>query len=381
MSGPCVTLADARSRTEECLAFLRRLVEHESPTGDRAGNLGVARLLEDAMVEAGGRVERIPAVGLGVHLLARFRGTAGNRNPILLIGHMDTVHPVGTLRRLPFAEIGPRVQGPGIYDMKGGLAVSLVALRILAARRSGPRSDLTYLVTCDEERGSPDSRKRIEAEARAHRAALVMEPSAPGGAVKSRRKGVAAYVLSVAGRAAHAGIEPERGACAIHELARQVCRIHDLADPDAGTTVTVGVVKGGTRENVVADAASCTIDVRFFANAEARRVDTALRTAAPFDERCALHLEGGLNRGPLERTAASRRLFETARLLAAEVGFEIGEESTGGASDGNLAAAAGCPTLDGLGPDGGGAHTFCEHVLRADIPRRISLMAALFATL
>ena len=381
MSTLSVTLADAERRTEECLNFVRALVECESPTGDETGNLRVARLLEIAMAEAGGRVETIPAPGLGAHLLGRFRGTSGDGGPILLMGHMDTVHPVGTLARLPFAVTGGKVQGPGIYDMKSGLAVSLFALRLLAERASGPRSDLTCFVTCDEEIGSPDSRERIEAEGRAHRAALVVEPSAPGGAVKSRRKGVGAYVLKVAGRAAHAGIEPEAGASAIHELARQVCRIYDLADPNGGTTVSVGVIEGGTKENVVADAASCTIDVRFYSNLEAKRVDTALRSAASFDERCTLHLGGGLNRGALEKTEASGRLFGKARSLAAELGFEIGEKSTGGASDGNLLAAVGCPTLDGLGPDGRGAHTLCEHIFQNDVPRRIALMSALIETL
>ncbi len=381
MRGPPVTLAEAEARVQECLDFLRALVECESPTGDAAGNLDVARLLEDAMVAAGGRVERIPAAGLGVHLVARFRGKVRDRGPILLVGHMDTVHPVGTLERLPFAVTGGRVTGPGIYDMKSGLAVSLFALRLLAGQGSGPRSDLTFLVTCDEERGSRDSGTLIEAEARAHRAALVVEPSAPGGAVKSRRKGVSAYVLKVAGRAAHAGIEPETGASAIHELARQVCRIYDLADPAAGTTTSVGLIRGGTTENVVADAACCTIDVRFFTNTEARRVDDALRSAVPFDEGCTLQLEGGLNRGALEKTEASGRLYEKARSLAAELGFDIGEESTGGASDGNLIAAAGCPALDGLGPDGRGAHTLGEHIIRDDVPRRIALMAALLNAL
>ena len=381
MTGLRLTLAEAEARARDCLDFLRALVECESPTGDEAGNLGVARLLEDAMGEAGGRVERIPAAGLGVHLLARFRGTVRDRAPIMLAGHMDTVHPVGTLERLPFAVTDGTVRGPGIYDMKSGLAVSLFALRLLAGQGSGSRSDLTFLVTCDEERGSPDSRTLIEAEARAHRAALVVEPSAPGGAVKSRRKGVSAYVLKVAGRAAHAGIEPETGASAIHELARQVCRVYDLADLAVGTTTSVGLIQGGTTENVVADAASCTIDVRFFSNMEARRVDDALRTAVPFDEGCTLQLEGGLNRGALEKTEASGRLYEKARSLATELGFDIGEESTGGASDGNLIAAAGCPTLDGLGPDGRGAHTLGEHIIQDDVPRRIALMAALLSTL
>ena len=381
MSVLSVTLADAQRHAEECLAFLRALVECESPTGHQDGNLRAADLLENAMTRAGGQVERIPAPGLGVHLLARFRGVKRDRGPILVMGHMDTVHPVGTLRRLPFAVADGKVQGPGIYDMKSGLAVSLTALRLLAKMDRGAASDVTYLITCDEERGSPDSRERIEAEARAHRAALVLEPSAPGGAVKSRRKGVSGYVLEVAGLAAHAGIEPEAGASAIHELARQICRIYDLADPDVGTTVSVGVIKGGTKENVVADAASCTIDVRFFSNTEATRVDAALTAAVAFDKRCTLTLTGGPNRGALEKTEASSLLFGQARALAATLGFEIGEESTGGASDGNLIAAAGCPTLDGLGPDGRGAHTLFEHIFLDDVPRRIALVAALLETL
>lgn len=381
MSALSVTLPEAERRADECLAFMRDLVECESPTGHEAGNRGVARLLERAMLDAGGRVERIPAPGLGVHVMGRFRGASGDGGPILVMGHMDTVHPAGTLRRLPFAVSGGRIHGPGIYDMKSGLAVSVCALRLLADRGSGPRSRLSFLVTCDEETGSADSRPRIEEEARRHRAALVLEPSAPGGAVKSRRKGVSAYVLKVEGRAAHAGLEPEAGASAVLELARQVCRIHGFADPDAGTTVSVGVIEGGTGKNVVADSASCTIDVRFFSGAEARRVDALLRASAPFDERCALHLEGGTNRGAMEKTKASSRLFERARSLSAELGFEIGEASTGGASDGNLIAAAGCPTLDGLGPDGRGAHTRHEHIYLDDVPRRIALMAALFETL
>ncbi len=378
---PSLTVAEARRHTDECLALLRALVECESPTGDRDGNMGVAALLEDAMIRAGARVERVPAPGLGVHLLGRFRGAERDRGPILVMGHMDTVHPVGTLRRLPFAIADGKVHGPGVYDMKSGLAATLTALRLLAEMRCGPASDVTLFVTCDEERGSPDSRRRIEAEALAHRAALVPEPSAPGGAAKTRRKGVSAYVLEVAGRAAHAGIEPEAGASAIHELARQICGIYELADPDAGTSLSVGVIKGGTRENVVADAASCSIDVRFFAASESDRVDAALGSAVAFDNRCTLTLKGGLNRGALEKSEASSLILGQARALATALGFELGEESTGGASDGNLISAMGCPTLDGLGPDGRGAHSLFEHILVDDLPRRIALIAALLETL
>ena len=376
-----VTMAEAERRAEECLGFLRALVETESPTGDEAANLIVAQLLEDAMVQAGGRVRRIPAAGLGVHLIGRFAGVKRDGDPILVMGHMDTVHPVGTLKRLPFAVNGDKVRGPGIYDMKSGLAVSLFALRLLAEKNAGPASDLSFFITCDEEIGSQSSRARIEAEARASRVALVVEPSAPGGAVKSRRKGVSAYVLKVVGKPAHAGIEPEAGASAIHEIARQIRWIYLLADVKAGTTISVGVIEGGTAENVVAASARCTIDVRFWTGAEADRVDAALRTAKPVDGRCALTLEGGINRGPLEKTEASAQILEKARSLAKQLGFEIGEKATGGGSDGNITAAAGCPTLDGLGPDGGGAHTFSEHILKDELPRRISLMAALFNTL
>ena len=376
-----VTIAEAEQRAEECLAFLRTLVETESPTGDEAGNLTMARLLEEAIVSAGGRVQRIPAPGLGVHLLSRFPGTRRDKGRILVMGHMDTVHPVGTLERLPFEVTGGRVWGPGIYDMKSGLAVSLFALRMLAEKKSGPASDVTLLITCDEEIGSTTSRDRIEAEARAARATLVVEPSAPGGAVKSRRKGVSAYVLDVVGQPSHAGIEPEAGASAIHEISRQICRIYDFADLEAGTTVSVGVVEGGIAENVVAPSARCTIDVRFWSSAEAERVDSALRRAEPFDGRCILRLKGGINRGPLEKSQASAKMLAHARSLAERLGFEISDKATGGGSDGNITASVGCPTLDGLGPDGGGAHTLKENILLSEVPRRVGLMAALFETL
>lgn len=377
-----VTIDVAERRAAEFMELLRALVTTESPTGDETANLNVAGILEEAIARAGGVVERVPAPGLGVHLVGKFRGTGNNgRPPLLVVGHMDTVHPIGTLKRLPFAAREGRLYGPGIYDMKSGVTTALVALQVLADTNGGPGSDVSLLITCDEEWGSPASRELIEAEARKSRAALVVEPSVPGGGVKSRRKGVSAYVLHVAGKAAHAGIEPEAGASAVHEIARQICRICDLADTAAGTTVSVGVVSGGTAENVVADAAKCTIDVRFWTTDEAERVDTALRRASALEQRCALKLEGGINRGPLEKTPESAGLLRRAREFAAELGFELGEGRTGGGSDGNITSAVGCPTLDGLGPDGGGAHTLEEHIVERDIPRRIALVAALLERL
>ena len=221
----------------------------------------------------------------------------------------------------------------------------------------------------------------IEREAAASRAALVVEPSVRGGAAKCRRKGVGSYRLRVDGLPAHAGIEPQRGASAVHELARQVIRVGELASPEKGTTINVGVMSGGTRENVIAESAHCIIDVRFWTGLEAERVDAALHCLSPFDERCTLSLSGGVNRWALEETAESAELFRTARSTAAALGFELEAGESGGASDANIAAAVGCPALDGLGPDGDGAHTLDEYILLDDVPRRIALMAALLATL
>lgn len=377
-----IAVADGDRLAPECLDFLRELVECESPTGDTRANLRIAGILEAFLGGVGGKVERIEAPGYGDHLLARFPAKSPeSERPVLLLGHMDTVHPVGTLRELPFEVAADRVRGPGVYDMKGGLAVSLFALRLLAERGSGDRTGLTCMVTCDEEVGSLHSRERIQAEAGGHRAALVVEPSAPGGAVKTRRKGVADYVLSVRGESAHAGIEPEAGASAIHELAGQICGVYDLSNPGAETTLNVGLVEGGTRSNVVARRASCTIDVRFFSNAEAERVEAALRSVRPRDPRCRLSVQGGVNRPALEKTDASEALYRAAAAVAADLGFGVGEASTGGASDGNLTAAVGCPTLDGIGPDGRGAHTLNEYIFGEEIGRRIAFLARLIETL
>jgi glutamate carboxypeptidase len=294
---------------------------------------------------------------------------------------MDTVHPVGTLERYPYRVDEGRVRGPGSYDMKGGLAVALEALSLLASRGELPRSDVTLLVTCDEEEGSNSSRDLIAELARSASAALVLEPSAPGGRVKSRRKGISWYMIKVHGRAAHSGIEPEAGASAVHELARQTLRLLALGDSAAGTTVNVGVVGGGTRSNVVAEEAWAQMDVRFWTREEALRVDAAVRALRPEDPRCRIDLEGGIDRMPLEQTEASDHLFRVASEEASRLGFQLERTGTGGGSDGNLTSAVGCPTLDGLGPDGGGAHTLDEHILLADIPRRIALLAGLFRRL
>jgi glutamate carboxypeptidase len=373
-----LTVAAAAERVGSCLALLEGLVTRESPTGDAERIRRVADFLASEMERRGARVERRPVEAAGVHLIGRWEGSAPEAAPLLVVGHMDTVHPVGTLERYPYRVDDGRVRGPGCFDMKGGVAVALEALSLLASRGERPRSDLTMLVTCDEEEGSNSSRELIAELARSARAALVLEPCAPGGKVKSRRKGVSWYRIKVHGRPAHAGIEPEAGASAVHELARQTLRLLAFQDREAGTTLNMGVVGGGTRSNVVAEEAWAQLDVRFWTREEALRVDAAVRAMVPEDPRCTIEIEGGIDRMPLEQTDASDRLFRIAREEAARLGFALERTGTGGGSDGNLTSAAGCPTLDGLGPDGGGAHTLDEHILLADIPPRIALLAGLF---
>ena len=370
----------ASELVEPCLRLLEALVTVESPSADPDGNLRVAAGLRSELDRRGASVERHPASGYGEHLVARVEGESGAGPPLLVIGHMDTVFAVGTLARAPFAiEVAhDRVRGPGAYDMKCGLAVAITALDLLSLVGHRPAGDLIFLITCDEELGSPTSRRLIEEQARRARGALVLEPSVPGGAAKTRRKGVGWFRVSVRGRPAHAGIEPEAGASAVHELIRILEDIRLLADSNKGTTLNVGVIQGGTRANVVAEHAHADVDLRFWAAAEADRVKRALRSVSVSDPRCALSVEGGVNRGALEVTEASAELFARAREVAAAQGWDLAEGSTGGASDGNLTSAVGCPTLDGLGPDGGGAHSLDEHVRLSDIAPRIALLAGIF---
>ena len=373
----------ARELVDPCLQLLEALVNVESPSADVDRNLMVAAGLCSELERRGASIERHPAPGYGEHLVARVEGESGAGSPLLVVGHMDTVYAVGTLARVPFAieAAKDRVRGPGTYDMKGGLAVAITALDLLSLVGRRPAGDLLFLVTCDEEVGSPTSRGLIEKHARRARGALVLEPSVPGGAAKTRRKGVGWFRVSVRGRPAHAGIEPEAGSSAIHELVRILEDIRLLADSDKGTTLNVGVIEGGTRANVVAELAHADVDLRFWDGAEADRVERALRSVRVADPGCALSVEGGVNRGALEATEASAALFARAREVAKAQGWDLAEGSTGGASDGNLSSAVGCPTLDGLGPDGGRAHSLDEHVRLSDIAPRIAFLAGIFLRL
>lgn len=351
------------------------LVGAESPTTDRDAANRCGRLVSALAREQGAEIEWVPSQSCGDHLLARFGDGSGDQ--VLLLGHFDTVWPVGQLARMPIREVEGRLHGPGIYDMKGGIGIGLLALRALAATGRLEERRVTMLLTADEERGSTTSRGLIEDEARRSGAVLVLEPGLPGGGVKTGRKGCAEFDVRIQGVAAHAGIDPSRGASAIDELAAQIAAIGALRDPARGVTLNVGVVEGGSRPNVVADSARAVVDVRAKTMADARRLEEAMQALRPTIAGTVVEVSGGFNRPPFERTPAVARLYEAARAIAAELGRELGEGPTGGGSDGNFTGALGVPTLDGLGAVGDGAHALDEHLLTADLTWRAALVAGL----
>ncbi len=372
-------------RQDEIVKVICRLIEIESPSGDVQGSRAAAALLEEAAhsIPSVNSVERIASPDYGEHLLIRaFCGDAGSDRGTLLLGHTDTVHPRGTLNSPHGLRAeGDRLYGPGVFDMKAACVLAVEALRCLTALALNPQRPVTLLLTCDEETGSATGRPLVEREARRAAQALVLEPPAAGGCVKTARKGVGAWTVAAQGIASHAGLNPEAGASAILELARQTERLHSLNDPTLGTSFNVGVIRGGTRSNVVAAQAEMEVDVRFSAMDEARRVKDLMSTLRPFDGRVRLTIKGGINRAPLERTAGVVKLFHQAREIATRLGFDLDERSVGGASDGNFAAALNVPVLDGLGVDGDGAHAAHEHIMISDIVPRASLLAGLVATL
>jgi len=356
------------------LETIEALVCLESPSGDAAAISRCLAELESRLSGLGGAISRLPGGAAGDHLRAGFG--SGPRQ-VLLLGHIDTVWPVGTLALRPFRAESGMLLGPGVFDMKAGLAIAALAVRALAQCPDGLPGKIVLLVTSDEETGSAASRAFIEKEALASTAVLVLEPALPGGALKTSRKGCGEFRLRVSGRAAHAGIEPEKGASAIAELARQIPRIEALNDADAGTTLNVGVVRGGSRPNVVAADAEAVIDVRVTSAAEASRVAGALGALRPVDPRTRIAVAGAIDRPPMERSAGTAALFAGAQAVAAHLGHALGEGGSGGGSDGNLTAALGVPTIDGLGAVGGGAHAIDEHVSVGDLAWRAALLAGL----
>ena len=362
-------------------ASLRRdietLVRLESPSTDKAAVDRCGEAVAGMLGGIGAAITMVRQEARGDHVRAEFPGGPGR---VILLGHFDTVWRVGTLETMPLREDDGRLHGPGIYDMKASIAVSALALRALH-QPSCERPRIVVLLTTDEEIGSQTSRAIIEAEARDCDAVLVLEPSLPGGAVKTHRKGCGEFTLTAHGVSAHAGIDPRKGASAIHELAHQVRAIERLQDLERGISLNVGTIEGGTRGNVVAERASAVIDVRVPAMTDAARIEAAMHALEPRNPAVRLEVRGGVGRPPLERTPGVARLYEQARGVAARLGRDLAEGGTGGGSDGNFTAALGVPTLDGLGPDGDGAHANHEHVLLSDLPWRAAFLAELIGSL
>jgi len=373
-----------QARQADIEAFIRVLVGVESPSGDDAGSRAVVALLAEraGQLSCVQSCERVDVPGYGQHLVIGAFQQQGQTENVLLVGHTDTVHSRGALAERPWRRDGDRIYGPGIFDMKANCALAIEVLRALEELKIFPQCGITLALTCDEEVGSASGWPLLEKLAKSQdvRCALVMEPPAAGGRVKTGRKGTGIFTIKVEGKAAHAGLDPDKGASAILELARQTERLHALNQSGSGITVNVGVVRGGTRSNVVAAEAEGEIDVRFSTASEASEVEKILLNLKPIDERVKLFVSGGINRPPLERTEAVLKLFEKARVVAAMLGFELGEAQVGGASDGNFLAAMGIPVLDGLGISGDGAHASHEHIEAQDIARRGALLAGLLAS-
>ncbi|MBI4479058.1 MAG: M20 family metallopeptidase [Acidobacteria bacterium] len=383
MDSSADSISSALTRQQPAMVkMLRQLVECESPSTDKTAVDGLGKMMATMLVEQGATVRVIPSRITGNHLRAEFQFAKKNARQILLLGHMDTVWELGTLARMPFRVRRSRAYGPGAFDMKAGIVIALYALEALRNFGIPLKKNVVLLLNADEEIGSPSSRPTTEREARRSDYALVVEPPhGPSGALKTARKGVGEFMLTVHGRAAHAGIEPDKGANAIVELMRQVLMLEVIKKHIGDATLNTTIIRGGTRSNVIPDAAEAHLDVRVVHSQDQRIIEKHLRSLSPVDRRTTVCLSGGFNRPPMERTRQSAVLFERARRLARPLGIDLTETAVGGGSDGNFTAALGVPTLDGLGVVGDGAHAAHEHVVLRELPRRAALLAHLIASL
>jgi len=380
-SGPD-RLCYSEDRKDAILSTLRQLVEIESPSDDKAAIDRLGSLLAGRFEKLGGHAKFHRAERAGDHLQVDFEGARGGK-PVLLLGHMDTVYPTGTLATMPWRVSDGRAYGPGVFDMKAGIAFMLHAIEALRERHGDrlPRP-ITVLLVSDEETGSDSSRRITESLAKKSSAVLVLEPShGKNGAVKTARKGVGEYTLKVTGKAAHSGLDFEKGESAIVELAKQIIAISKLVDLKRGITLNAGIVSGGTRVNVIPAEASAVLDVRIAQMKDAAVLNRKLRSLRPFNRKCKLEISGGINRPPLERGPKVAALYKKAVEMAKRLGWKLEEAAVGGGSDGNFTAALGIPTLDGLGGVGEGAHATHENVLISELPRRTALLAELIEAL
>jgi glutamate carboxypeptidase len=385
-------LAYFDERCDEIVSTIRELVEIESPSDNKAAVDRIAETVAHKFSQLGGKgnvnVRVHPATDFGNHLQIDFDppGKSVGKSPskpVLLLGHYDTVYPLGTLATMPCRVVDDKLTGPGVLDMKSGIALILQSLAALqewhAKDRDGrlPRP-VTVLLVSDEEVGSESSRAITESLAKKAGAVLVLEPSyGRQGAVKTARKGVGEYLVKVTGKAAHAGLDFQKGVNAILELAHQIEKISRFTDLKKGLTVNVGIVSGGSRTNVVPAEAAAQIDVRIARIKDAAGIDKKMHSLRPFNRKCQIEITGGINRPPMERTAGVAALYAQAAAIARELGWKLEEAAVGGGSDGNFTAGLGIPTLDGLGGVGDGAHATHEHILISELPRRAALIAGL----
>jgi glutamate carboxypeptidase len=376
MKEPAAILEAVQSQSNWIATTLRDLVLVESPSDNKPAVDEAVRLVTSLAKAAGGRVKIHKQKLFGDILELRFGSASGERKPILLLGHLDTVWPLGTLQTMHWRKRNGRFYGPGVLDMKAGVAMALAAIRALS--QLGVSRPITLLLNSDEEVGSSASRPITERLALASQAVLVLEP-AQGLACKTARKGVGGYRIEVAGVASHSGVDFASGHSAILELARLLQTVAGFTDLRRGLTVNPGVISGGTRSNVVAQHAFAEIDVRIAHASDAARVEKLFRSLRCSDPGCKLEITGDINRPPMERKPGTVALYKQARKLAAELGFQLDEAASGGASDGNFTAALGVPTLDGLGAVGEGAHAAQESILIDHLVPRTALLAALLA--
>ena len=356
---------------------IRELVEIESPSDNKQAVDRIATFLARMFEALGGRTQLHRSNDFGDSLQIDFAGDAKSK-PVLLLGHYDTVYPMGTLAKMPCKIDNGRLRGPGVLDMKSGIALMLQAIEALQAWHGKLPRPVTVFLVSDEEVGSYSSRKITEALAKESAGVLVLEPAAGlRGAVKTARKGVGEYTLRVKGVAAHAGLDPGKGHSAILELARQITVIAKMNNLRQGLSVNPGVIQGGTRTNVIAAEASAAIDVRIKRAKQAAGIDRKLRSLKPFDKHCKLEITGNINRLPMERTAGVAALYQKARDVAHQVGWKLEEAAVGGGSDGNFTAGLGIPTLDGMGGVGEGAHAIHEFIVISELPRRALLLAGM----
>jgi glutamate carboxypeptidase len=359
----------------EGIGILERLVNLESPTLDKVLVDRLGAFVSTEFERLGGSVTRTPEEGIGDHLTIDFPG--GGDRPIMLLGHLDTVWPEGEIRKRPFTVEDGIATGPGVFDMKGGIATMWMALRAILEIRGGLPNSVQILLTSNEEIGSAGSRSLVQERARRARAVLVLEPPLPDGVLKTVRNGLGRFTVTALGREAHTGVNPAEGVNSIEEMAHQVMRLQALGAPERQVYVTVSVIRGGTRPNVVPAETMIQVDARAPSQSEATRITRAIQSLSPVLPGSKIAVTGGFRRPPLERTPQNARLFEIAHQVAADLGHELREGATGGASDGNLTSHLGIPTLDGLGPVGHGAHQRDEQVALGSLPWRAALVAGL----